>query len=148
MSANTSCKLLSIDIYNFKNWSVLSSLGVCSKTIYSCILVTYEELKALLANSKDLILIDVREKDEVDKGRIPRSIHIALGTVEAAFKMSPEAFQATYGIPKPALDAPELVFYCRSGKRSAEALSKVNKLGYVTARNYAGSYIEWCSREG
>ncbi|MED6255346.1 hypothetical protein ATANTOWER_008337 [Ataeniobius toweri] len=110
--------------------------------------VTYEELKALLANSKDLILIDVREKDEVDKGRIPRSIHIALGTVEAAFKMNPEAFQATYGIPKPALDAPELVFYCRSGKRSAEALSKVNKLGYVTARNYAGSYIEWSSREG
>uniref|UniRef100_A0A3B3V0R2 Thiosulfate sulfurtransferase/rhodanese-like domain-containing protein 1 n=1 Tax=Poecilia latipinna TaxID=48699 RepID=A0A3B3V0R2_9TELE len=111
-------------------------------------LVTYEELKALLAKSKDLILIDVRETDEVNKGRIPRSTHIALGTVETAFKMSPEDFQATYGIPKPALDAPELVFYCRSGKRSAEAISKARELGYVTARNYTGSYLDWSRREG
>uniref|UniRef100_A0A146WRW0 Thiosulfate sulfurtransferase/rhodanese domain-containing 1-like protein n=1 Tax=Fundulus heteroclitus TaxID=8078 RepID=A0A146WRW0_FUNHE len=110
--------------------------------------VTYEYLKALLAKSKDLILIDVREKDEVDKGCIPRSVHIALGTVEEAFKMGPEDFQARYGIPKPALDAPELVFYCRSGRRSAQALSKVRELGYVTARNYAGSYLDWSSREG
>lgn len=110
--------------------------------------VTYEELKTLLANSKNLILIDVREKDEVDKGCIPRSTHIALGTVEAAFKMSPEEFQTTYGIPKPAVDAPELVFYCRSGKRSAEAISKVKALGYATARNYTGSYLDWSKREG
>ncbi|PWA22337.1 hypothetical protein CCH79_00012585, partial [Gambusia affinis] len=108
---------------------------------------TYEELKALLAKSKDLILIDVRETDEVNRGCIPRSIHIALGTVETAFKMSPEDFQATYGIPKPALDAPELVFYCRSGRRSAEAISKVRELGYVKARNYSGSYLDWCERE-
>lgn len=59
----------------------------------------------------------------------------SVGTVETAFKMSPEDFQATYGIPKPALDAPELVFYCRSGKRSAEAISKVRELGYVTYVN-------------
>lgn len=40
-------------------------------------LVTYKELKVLLAQSKFLILIDVRETDEVNKGRIPRSTHIA-----------------------------------------------------------------------
>lgn len=38
--------------------------------------ISYSELKCLMEKSKDLVLVDVRSKDEVDKGRIPGSIHI------------------------------------------------------------------------
>lgn len=38
--------------------------------------ISYEELKALVGKSSNLFLVDVRNKDEVDKGRIPGSIHI------------------------------------------------------------------------
>ena len=38
--------------------------------------ISYEELKALVEKSSNLILVDVRNKDEFEKGRIPRSVHI------------------------------------------------------------------------
>lgn len=38
--------------------------------------ISYEDLKALLGNSQNLLLVDVRSKEEVDKGRIQGSIHI------------------------------------------------------------------------
>ncbi|XP_029368702.1 thiosulfate:glutathione sulfurtransferase isoform X2 [Echeneis naucrates] len=110
--------------------------------------ISYEELKALLAKSQNVTLVDVRSKDEVDKGRIPGSIHIPVDTVEAAFAKEPEDFRAVYGITKPALDAPELVFHCQMGRRGGVATSKIHELGFVNARNYAGGYKEWSEKEG
>ncbi|KAM4733292.1 thiosulfate:glutathione sulfurtransferase-like [Anableps anableps] len=109
--------------------------------------ISYDELKALLANNKDLILIDVRSDGEVIGGRIPRSIHIPIHQVEAALSMNPHDFQAKYGVVKPALNAPEMVFYCQSGGRSAAATKKALQQGYINARNYAGAYSEWSRRE-
>jgi len=51
--------------------------------------------------------------------------------VEAAFSMKPEEFKAKYGVTKPAVDAPELVFHCQMGRRGATATSKAHQLGYV-----------------
>ncbi|XP_010730435.1 thiosulfate:glutathione sulfurtransferase isoform X2 [Larimichthys crocea] len=110
--------------------------------------ISYEDLKALVGKSQNLFLVDVRTKDEVDKGRIPGSVHIPVDTVEAAFKMEPEDFKAKYGVTKPPLDAPELVFHCQVGRRGGVATSKANELGYVNARNYAGAYREWSEKEG
>lgn len=38
--------------------------------------ISYEDLKALLGKSQDLLVVDVRTKEEVDKGCIPGSVHI------------------------------------------------------------------------
>lgn len=38
--------------------------------------ISYEELKALVEKSSNLFLVDVRNKDELEKGRIPQSVHI------------------------------------------------------------------------
>ncbi|KAK2904224.1 hypothetical protein Q8A73_010881 [Channa argus] len=111
-------------------------------------IISYAELKALVEKSQDLVLIDVRTKEEVDKGRIPGSLHVPLDTVEAALLSEPKEFKAKYGVTKPALHAPELVFYCQIGKRGEMATDKACKLGYVNARNYAGSYKEWSEKEG
>ncbi|KAK2849047.1 hypothetical protein Q5P01_008881 [Channa striata] len=111
-------------------------------------IISYAELKALVGKSKDLVLVDVRTKEEVDKGRIPGSVNIPLDTVDAALSLEPEKFKAKYGATKPALDAPELVFYCQMGRRGGMATDKAVKLGYVNARNYAGAYSEWSMKEG
>ena len=38
--------------------------------------ISYEDLKALLGKSQNLLLIDIRTQEEVDQGHIPGSIHI------------------------------------------------------------------------
>lgn len=38
--------------------------------------ISYEDLKALVGKSQNLFLVDVRSKEELDKGRIPGSVHI------------------------------------------------------------------------
>ncbi|XP_003970293.1 thiosulfate:glutathione sulfurtransferase [Takifugu rubripes] len=110
--------------------------------------ISYEELKALVEKSSNLFLVDVRNKDELDKGRIPGSVHIPVDTVEAAFAMEPAEFKAKYGVNKPPLDIPELVFHCQVGRRGGVATDKAQKLGYANARNYAGAYKEWSERQG
>ncbi|XP_013861762.1 thiosulfate sulfurtransferase/rhodanese-like domain-containing protein 1 [Austrofundulus limnaeus] len=109
--------------------------------------VSYSDLKRLVENSQDLILIDVRTGSEVARQRIPRAIHIPLDEVEAALQMTPEGFKAKYGIQKPAADAPELVFHCQSGKRGIVAMNKAHRLGYLTTRNFPGGCNEWFARE-
>ncbi|XP_051275516.1 thiosulfate:glutathione sulfurtransferase [Dicentrarchus labrax] len=110
--------------------------------------ISYEDLKALMGKSQNLLLVDVRSKEEVDKGRIPGSVNIPLDTVEAALKMEPEEFKAKYGVTKPPLDTPELVFHCQMGRRGGTATNKAHELGFVKARNYAGAYKEWSEKEG
>ncbi|XP_045886292.1 thiosulfate:glutathione sulfurtransferase isoform X2 [Micropterus dolomieu] len=110
--------------------------------------ISYEDLKALLGKSQNLLLVDVRSQEEVDKGRIPGSISIPLNTVQAAFTMESEEFKAKYGVTKPPLDTTELVFHCQLGRRGAVATSKAFELGYLNARNYTGAYKEWSEKEG
>lgn len=55
----------------------------------------------------------------------------SVDTVDAALKMDPADFKNKYGITKPPLDAPHLVFYCQMGRRGATARDKARQLGYV-----------------
>ncbi|KAJ8405213.1 hypothetical protein AAFF_G00322040 [Aldrovandia affinis] len=63
--------------------------------------ISYNDLKALLEKSSSLLVIDVRSKEEVDKGHIPGSIHMPVDTVESDMALDPSAFQAKFGIQKP-----------------------------------------------
>jgi 3-mercaptopyruvate sulfurtransferase SseA len=40
-----------------------------------------------------------------------------------------------------------LIFFCRSGKRSATAAEAAGKNGYNNVRNYQGSWLDWSKRE-
>ncbi|XP_014863538.1 PREDICTED: thiosulfate sulfurtransferase/rhodanese-like domain-containing protein 1 isoform X2 [Poecilia mexicana] len=109
--------------------------------------IKYEELKALIESNKDLVLIDVRSDGEVNGGRIPGAIHIPVHTLDAALSMNPDDFKAKYGVAKPALNAPHMVFYCQSGRRGEMAAGNARQRGYTNARNYAGAYSEWSRRQ-
>ncbi len=73
-------------------------------------------------------LIDVRQPEERDAGRIAGDRHIELARLPTAAETLPR-------------DRP-VVFYCRSGHRSALATEAFRTAGY-DAHNMAGGLIDW-----
>ncbi|CAH0553925.1 unnamed protein product [Brassicogethes aeneus] len=112
-----------------------------SSTKMSVKIATFDEVKNL---NKNVVLIDVREPSELKEfGVIPGSINIPLKDVEKALKdLSSEEFGKLYGKNKPSLDT-EIIFSCRSGRRSGLAADIAVKLGYQNVKNYQGSWLEW-----
>ncbi|KAJ1672893.1 hypothetical protein EV182_006280 [Spiromyces aspiralis] len=89
------------------------------------------------------VLIDVREPSEVVQGRIPTATNIPLKDIATAFQLGDKDFMVRYGIPKPTAGE-DVVFYCRSGKRSSSAVEAVEKLGLnLNLRNYRGSWLDY-----
>ena len=86
--------------------------------------------QVLTLSLKSAYLIDVREPDEVILGSIPSSVNIPLSTLSEALYMNPVRFKEKFGFEKPKRDQ-EIVFYCRSGKRSASASDIALKNGYT-----------------
>ena len=90
--------------------------------------LTPRELAERLSAHADLDLIDVREPYEWDIGRIPGARLIPLGDLAGAMA---------------ALDSRrEIVVYCRSGVRSADATRRLRAAGF-RATNLAGGILRW-----
>jgi rhodanese-related sulfurtransferase len=83
---------------------------------------------AALLEAQDVQLIDVRQPHEVDAGRITGGRHIELGLLSAqADSLDPHR---------------PIIFYCRSGARSAMATQAFRGAGF-DAHNMAGGLLEW-----
>ncbi|EPQ31216.1 uncharacterized protein PFL1_01403 [Pseudozyma flocculosa PF-1] len=111
--------------------------------------VKYSELKPITSSpSGEITLIDVREPSEVQEGIIPSAVNVPLSTFKDAFKTDRQAddFQRRFAFARPAYDD-KIVVYCRSGKRSQQALEHLNKHGWNNVRNYTGSYLDWVQQE-
>ena len=92
-------------------------------------IISTEELKELIDDEGDYVLIDVRELNELDFGVIPTSQHIPL-------------IDLRKGLGK--FDKSDnIIFYCRTGSRSEGATQIAIDLGFVNAKNYKGSIWEW-----
>lgn len=86
------------------------------------------EVEALLKENIAINLIDVREDDEVQAGKIPNAMHIPLGLVE--YKMQD-------------LDkSKEYIMVCRSGARSSKAAMLLESHGFKVV-NMTGGMLEW-----
>ncbi|TFK57429.1 Rhodanese-like protein [Heliocybe sulcata] len=111
-------------------------------------ILTYEQVKPKTEQpSPETYLIDVREPDEVMQGSIPSSVNIPLSVMARDIRLDPETFREKYGFDKPQKDQ-ELIFYCRSGKRSASAADVAKRNEYTNIFNYEGSWLDWLAREG
>ncbi|XP_073720045.1 thiosulfate:glutathione sulfurtransferase [Misgurnus anguillicaudatus] len=119
--------------------------------------VTYEQLKSMLA-SHSVQLFDVRNPDEYQAGRIPDATNIPLSMriisvcfplpqLENSLKLSPKQFDLQFKVKAPQKKDDNIVFHCRSGKRSLTALEIAHRLGFIKARHYAGGYIDWEANE-
>ncbi|KAF4572700.1 hypothetical protein EYR40_004220 [Pleurotus pulmonarius] len=111
-------------------------------------LLTYEQMKPKTQSpTPDAYIIDVREPDEVIQGSIPSAVNLPLSVLGNSLHLSAAAFQEKHGFTKPKRDQ-EIVFYCRSGKRSASACDIAKRNGYTNLYNYEGSWLDWIEREG
>lgn len=98
--------------------------------------VSIDEARALIGVD-DVVFVDVREKDEVAKGRIPGSVHVARGLLE--FIADPES-----PMHNPALSSEKrLVVYCASGGRSALAGKTLKDMGAARVSNMLGGMNAW-----
>ncbi|QZT32904.1 rhodanese-like domain-containing protein [Caldalkalibacillus thermarum TA2.A1] len=77
----------------------------------------------------DVEFIDVRERDEVQAGRIAKAKNIPLSElVERVKEIDPHKVT---------------VCICRSGNRSSQACAYLSSLGYTKLYNMAGGMLEW-----
>jgi len=88
---------------------------------------TPQQVAELVQNS-DVQLIDVRQPEEHDAGRIAGDRLIELGSLAVAVESIDR-------------DRP-VVFYCRSGSRSAMATEAFRGAGF-DAHNMAGGLLDW-----
>jgi len=93
--------------------------------------VSTAEFAQIISDTTAVQLVDVRTKSEYDEGHIEGALQIDfysdLFTHNASAKLSKE---------KP------VAVYCRSGRRSASAASKLVKLGYEVI-NLDGGILAW-----
>lgn len=90
--------------------------------------LTAKEVEILLKENKSLNIVDVREVDEVQAGKIPGAIHIPLGLIE--FRM--------HELDK----SKEYIMVCRSGGRSGRASQFLESHGYNVI-NMTGGMLSW-----
>ena len=89
------------------------------------------EVKEKLETSKETFqVLDVREKDEVEKKRIPGSVWIPLGELKKRF----------HELDK----SKEIVVHCESGLRSYKACLRLQHEGLKNVRNVDGGMLCWC----
>lgn len=93
-------------------------------------MISGSELKARLDKGEKLTIIDVRTKEEYAEGHLPNSILLPYDEIMSKASQLPTD------------KTTELVVYCRSGRRSAEAAKTLIKMGYVNVYDM-GAYTNW-----
>jgi len=111
--------------------------------------LNYETLYSMMNRaSGNVWLVDVREKAEVQKaGMIPQSINIPLSSLKRALLQDSDDFYSQYGIPKPRKNDEYLVFYSLNHVKGGTALEIAHRLGFRKARQYAGGYEDWLTKQ-
>ncbi len=90
--------------------------------------ITPAEVEKLLKEGKNISIIDVRENEEVEAGKIPEAKHIRLMEI-------PDRLNE---IEKDE----EHIMVCRSGRRSENAGYFLQEQGYKV-KNMVGGMLEW-----
>ncbi len=90
--------------------------------------VSVAEARARLAAGGRVVLVDVREDGEWDKGHAVEAIHIGKGVLERDIEKV---------LPDPGV---EIIMYCGGGFRSALTCEVSQRMGYGNVFSLAGGY--------
>lgn len=109
---------------------------------------TYEQIRALAnLSATDVVLIDVREPAEFAEVNIPTSINVPYNSYPHGLTMEAAVFEANFKVTKPSLDR-EIVIFCASGRRAAQARIVAINAGYKRVSLYPGSIKDWVAKNG
>lgn len=94
--------------------------------------LTQDEWASELKNDPNAVVLDVRTEGEVMQGIIPNAINIDIYKGQGFIYRLEE------------LDKTKNYYvYCRSGSRSRQACSIMNRLGFKNAYNLVGGILDW-----
>lgn len=78
-----------------------------------------------------VVILDVRTKAEFDEGHIANAININVESASFLSEIAKLDKSATYAV------------YCRSGRRSADAINKMSNEQFISLSNLDGGVIDW-----
>ncbi|PTX42146.1 rhodanese-related sulfurtransferase [Christiangramia gaetbulicola] len=94
--------------------------------------LSQEEWQKQLKNDKEAVILDVRTEEEVEEGYIPNSKNIDIykgqGFINEVEKLD---------------KSKHYYIYCRSGKRSSQACTLLDQMGFSETYNLLGGFSEW-----
>ncbi len=92
--------------------------------------ITMEEAVAIMKESEDYIILDVRTEEEFAGGHIPGAVCVPNETIgDETIEELPDKEQM-------------ILVYCRSGNRSKQASQKLAGMGYTNILEFGG-IIDW-----
>jgi rhodanese-related sulfurtransferase len=96
---------------------------------------TPQEVMAMQQRGEKITLLDVRDLQEVNLGKIPGTLHISRGNIETKVEGQ---------IPRDA----NVVVYCASGNRSAFVAEVLQEMGYGKVASMSGGIRGWMEAGG
>ena len=97
--------------------------------------VTPKDVMEMQKRGAKVLLLDVRDLQEVNLGKIPGAAHISRGNLETKVEAV---------IPRDA----HVVIYCASGNRSAFAALTLREMGYTDVASMATGFRGWVESGG
>jgi len=97
--------------------------------------VTPQEVMEMQQRGEDVTLLDCRDLQEVNLGKIPGAAHVSRGNLETKIEAV---------VPRDA----HLVIYCASGNRSALAAVTLREMGYENVASMATGFRGWVEAGG
>ena len=87
--------------------------------------------------SGDAVLVDIREAEELQGGRIEGSVHVPRGMLE--FRADPTSPYHQ----EPLEPSKRVILHCASGGRSALAAATLKEMGYQNVAHLDGGFNGW-----
>ena len=97
--------------------------------------ITPDEAAEMMATESGYVIVDVRGKEEYDKGHIPGAINVPIDSLK-------QDIRNNEAIPELADKKKVYLIYCRSGRRSNEAAKLLSSFGYKHIYEFGG-IIDW-----
>ena len=90
--------------------------------------ITLDAARARLAQNSQVVLLDVREDSEWQKGRAAQAVHLGKGVLERDLEQM---------FPDPRT---EIIMYCGGGYRSVLTAETAGRMGYPNVASLIGGY--------
>ncbi len=97
--------------------------------------ISADDLKSMRQSGLEFTLIDIRERDEQEKGTIAGAVCLPRGILEVNID------QVTTDKDR------DIVLYCGGGSRSALSALNLKKMGFRNVKSLAGGFRGWRESE-
>lgn len=101
-----------------------------NESVVKNVKISAEEAKEIIDQDSDIIIIDVRSEEEYQTGHIEGAVCIPNEVISDQIERLLSDKEQ------------EILVYCRSGRRSSQAVDKLLDLGYTNVKDFGG-IIDW-----